>query len=121
MDQKIDAESAQLMLEAEKAAVREALSKEAAAQEVLAHNLKDGDPGENAPDSPYIQALKRLWQRHNDDPHHWTDRFADGKSGSSVGLIENCRMYAANDPQGLPGHQLMRIVAFLADLLDEVW
>lgn len=32
-------------------------------------------------------------------------------------LIDNCRSYAANDPAGLPGHNLMVIVAKLSNLL----
>lgn len=33
-------------------------------------------------------------------------------------LVGNCRVYAKNDPAGLPGHNLMLIVAKMADLLD---
>ena len=29
-------------------------------------------------------------------------------------IIENCKLYADNDPAGLPGHQLMIIVSKLA-------
>ncbi len=32
-------------------------------------------------------------------------------------LIDNCKTYTANDPAGLPGHNLMVIVAKLANLL----
>lgn len=32
-------------------------------------------------------------------------------------LIANCCTYAANDPAGLPGHNLMIIVAKLANLM----
>lgn len=35
-------------------------------------------------------------------------------------LIENCRNYADNDPAGLPGHNLMIIVAKLADMVGIV-
>ncbi len=33
-------------------------------------------------------------------------------------LIRNCQEYAAGDPAGLPGHQLLLIVARLVELLD---
>jgi len=35
------------------------------------------------------------------------------------GLVANARLYANNDPAGMPGHQLALIVAKLADMLDE--
>ena len=35
-------------------------------------------------------------------------------------LIQNCRDYAEGDPAGLPGHQLMLIVAKLVEILDQV-
>lgn len=34
-------------------------------------------------------------------------------------LIENARVYARNDPPGGPGHNLMLIIARMADMLDE--
>jgi hypothetical protein len=34
-------------------------------------------------------------------------------------LVANARLYAANDPAGMPGHQLALIVAKMADMLDE--
>jgi hypothetical protein len=34
-------------------------------------------------------------------------------------LIANARQYASGDPAGLPGHQLILIIAKMADLLDE--
>lgn len=34
-----------------------------------------------------------------------------------INLIDNCKAYAANDPAGLPGHNLMIIIAKLCDLL----
>ena len=51
---------------------------------------------------------------------------AEGKSSRWLGrfderqkrLIANARLYAENDPAGLPGHQLMLIVSKLSDLLD---
>lgn len=33
-------------------------------------------------------------------------------------LIANCRDYGRNDPAGLPGHNLMLIVAKMAEILD---
>lgn len=33
-------------------------------------------------------------------------------------LIANCVTYAKNDPAGLPAHNVMVIVAMMADLLD---
>lgn len=38
-------------------------------------------------------------------------------SEREVRLIENCRAYAANDPAGLPGHNLIIIIAKLSSLL----
>lgn len=34
-----------------------------------------------------------------------------------IRLIDNCKVYAANDPAGLAGHNLMMIIAKLSDLL----
>lgn len=34
-------------------------------------------------------------------------------------LIENCKTYAANNPAGVPGHNLMVIVAIMARILDD--
>jgi hypothetical protein len=34
-------------------------------------------------------------------------------------LIDNCVEYADGDPAGLPGHQLMLIIAKMADILDD--
>ena len=31
-------------------------------------------------------------------------------------LIDNCQLYAANDPAGLPGHNLMVVIAKLCEL-----
>lgn len=45
---------------------------------------------------------------------HWRDRLDNRQRR----LIENCQIYAQNDPAGLPGHNLMLIVSNLADLLD---
>ena len=33
-------------------------------------------------------------------------------------LIANCRLYTKSDPAGVPGHNLMIIIADMADLLD---
>lgn len=35
-------------------------------------------------------------------------------------LIYNCEVYAANDPAGLPGHNLMLIVAQLDEFIGEL-
>lgn len=35
-------------------------------------------------------------------------------------LIANCRDYALNDPAGVPGHNLMLIIAQMAEMLDGV-
>ena len=34
-------------------------------------------------------------------------------------LVANCRNYAKNDPAGVPGHNLMILIAKMAKLLDE--
>lgn len=39
-------------------------------------------------------------------------------SEREIDLIKNCRVYSTNDPAGLPGHNLMVIVAKMADTLD---
>ena len=44
----------------------------------------------------------------------WTEQFADRQRG----LINSCRQYATDGAPGLPGHQLMLIVAKMAALLD---
>lgn len=52
---------------------------------------------------------------YHTQPHPtWRDRFTERE----LRLIANCRQYAENDPSGLPGHQLMPIIARLADTLD---
>lgn len=45
---------------------------------------------------------------------HWGTHFEEREWR----LITNCRVYADNDPAGLPGHNLMLIVSKMADLLD---
>ena len=49
-------------------------------------------------------------------PRGWDQEF----TSRQWGLIKNCRTYAANEPSGLPGHQLMLIVALMADQFDMV-
>ncbi len=44
----------------------------------------------------------------------WTSNF----DPRQLRIIDNCRTYAASDPAGLPGHQLMLLVAGMATLLD---
>jgi hypothetical protein len=44
----------------------------------------------------------------------WTQRFDERE----LRLIDNCRVYGENDPAGLPGHNLMIIIAKMAELLD---
>ena len=39
-------------------------------------------------------------------------------SEREIGLIGNCRAYGANDPAGLPGHNLLIIIAKMAAMLD---
>lgn len=48
-------------------------------------------------------------------PGHWADAF-DKRQGD---LIRSCRQYTADGAPGLPGHQLMLIVAKMAELLDK--
>lgn len=36
-------------------------------------------------------------------------------------LVQNCCTYASSDPAGLPGHNLMIIVAKMAAILDDQW
>lgn len=49
-------------------------------------------------------------------PRGWDQEF----TSRQWGLIKNCRTYAENEPSGLPGHQLMLIVAIMADQFDAV-
>ena len=42
----------------------------------------------------------------------------DGFDERQLRLIQNCRDYEKNDPAGLPGHQLMLVVAQMARLMD---
>ena len=44
----------------------------------------------------------------------WIEQFDDRQRG----LINSCRQYATDGAPGLPGHQLMLIVAQMAALLD---
>lgn len=44
----------------------------------------------------------------------WIDQFDDRQRG----LINSCRQYVTDGAPGLPGHQLMLIVARMAALLD---
>jgi len=39
-------------------------------------------------------------------------------SEREIRLIGNCRAYNANDPAGLPGHNLLIIIAKMAGMLD---
>jgi hypothetical protein len=50
----------------------------------------------------------------SDGKRHWGEHFDERQWR----LIGNCRLYAECDPAGLPGHQLMLIVAKMADLLE---
>jgi len=45
----------------------------------------------------------------------WKERFDDRQKR----LIQNCIEYANGDPAGLPGHQLMLIIAVMAEILDK--
>ncbi|MBE2197522.1 MAG: hypothetical protein IAE79_02855 [Anaerolinea sp.] len=45
--------------------------------------------------------------------NNWMSAFDE----RSQRLICNCQVYAANDPAGLPGHQLMLVVAHMANML----
>lgn len=45
--------------------------------------------------------------------NNWTGAFDERNRH----LICNCQAYAANDPAGLPGHQLMLVVAQMAEML----
>lgn len=49
----------------------------------------------------------------NDKADNWWDGFDERQ----LRLIRNCERYAGGDPGGLPGHQLMLIVAKMAGLL----
>lgn len=44
----------------------------------------------------------------------WMSRFDERQQR----LITNARIYAQNDPAGLPGHQLCLIIDKMAELLD---
>jgi hypothetical protein len=46
----------------------------------------------------------------------WLSEFDERQRG----LIANCRVYAQNEPAGLPGHNLAIIIARMAGLLDEL-
>ena len=48
------------------------------------------------------------------EPNNWTKAFDERQRR----LIVNCRDYAASDPAGVPGHNLMLIIAQMAELLD---
>lgn len=57
--------------------------------------------------------------RH-DDPNFTASiepKWHDGFDERQLRLIENCLNYALNDPAGLPGHQLMLIIAKLVSKL----
>ncbi len=44
----------------------------------------------------------------------WLESFDDRQ----IGLVNSCRQYVADGAPGLPGHQLMLIVAKMAAILD---
>lgn len=52
---------------------------------------------------------------HTQPQPNWKDRFTTDE----LQLIANARLYAENDPAGLPGHNLL-LVARLADTLDSL-
>lgn len=51
-----------------------------------------------------------MTKNKNDPMGIFTDR--------EIRLIGNCRRYALDDPQGLPGHNILVIVSKLVDILD---
>lgn len=50
------------------------------------------------------------------DMSHWLACFDERQRR----LIANCQTYAGGDPAGLPGHQLMLIVAEMFDMLERL-
>ena len=51
---------------------------------------------------------------HIEPSRTWRDRFTERE----LRLIANARTYAENDPAGLPGHNLLLIIARLSEALD---
>jgi len=51
---------------------------------------------------------------NNNSDSHWIQGFDERQTN----LIHNCQAYATNRPGGLPGHQLMLIIANMAHALD---
>lgn len=52
-----------------------------------------------------IDKLRQIWRNQFDERQRR--------------LIKNCSIYAENDPAGLPGHNLMLIIAKMASILDQ--
>ena len=74
------------------------------------------DDGERTPEQERWQLKGQLEQimfgvRTSTD---WLKHFDDRQRR----LIANCRLYATSDPAGVPGHNLMMIIARMARLLD---
>ncbi|GAF67758.1 unnamed protein product [marine sediment metagenome] len=61
-----------------------------------------------------LAELKRRFKKHMRESENWRNAFDERQNG----IIDNCLTYASNKPSGLPGHQLMLIVAEMAGQLD---
>ena len=63
-----------------------------------------------------LEELKERVLRHQlaQKEMGWLVAFDDRQRG----LIGNCRTYTANQPSGLPGHNLMVIIERMAAMLD---
>jgi hypothetical protein len=54
-------------------------------------------------------------RKKRQEKESWYDQFDERQKK----LINNCRRYAESEPAGLPGHNLMLIIAGMSKLLDE--
>jgi hypothetical protein len=82
----------------------------------MIEEIKGGDPNDEA-DAVLMEQLRQQLQSHSftDLTFGWLSEFDERQRQ----LIANCKLYAQNDPAGLPGHNLMVIIAKMAQLLDE--
>lgn len=54
-----------------------------------------------------------------EQPKHIQDLYTPGYvfTDREIRLINNCEVYTANDPAGLPGHNLMVLISKMSDII----
>ncbi len=66
------------------------------------------------------QELRELANAFIEGRAGWARTWDNDYPDRDRALIKNCELYAANGPAGLPGHQLMLIIARMAADMDQM-